>query len=96
MVEQALQGSRGAIEWHGKLLAHDGDRHVHSRHPAQDIGHQIAALEALRVAAKGDLVVRRSVNVVEDRPGQALPCERAEIVEVVAMAQAHASLVPAL
>ena len=89
MVEQALQRGRGAIERHRQLLAHDRHRHVDGLDAAQDIGHQVAALEARGILAKRHLVVGGAVDVVEDRAGQPLLRQLAEIMEVVAVAQTH-------
>ena len=91
MVEQALQRGRRTIDRHGELLAHDRHRHIDVADPAQDIRHQVAALEARRIPAIGHLVVGRAVDVVEDRPRQPPLRERPEVVEVVAVLQAHRS-----
>ena len=60
--------------------------------PAQDIGHEIAALEAFGIPAIGRLVVGRAVDVVEDRPRQPPLGERPEVMEVVAVLQAHVQI----
>ena len=49
MVEQALKGGWRAIEGHRKLLAHYGHGQIGGCHPPQDIGYQVAALEAAGV-----------------------------------------------
>jgi hypothetical protein len=85
MVEEALQSGRGAIDRHGKLLAHYSDGEVDGLDAAQDVGHEIAVLEARRIAAAGHLVVCRTVNVVEDRRRQPSHCQSPEIMKVVAV-----------
>ena len=70
MVEQALQRSGRAIDRHRELLAHDRHRHVDGFHAAQDVGHQVAALEARGILAIGHFVVGRAVDVIEDRTRQ--------------------------
>ena len=89
MVEQALQRSGRAIDRHRQLLAHDGHRHIDGFHAAQDVGHEVAALEARRIPAIGHLVVCRSVDVVEDRTRQPPSGQSPEIMEVVTVAQTH-------
>ena len=75
VMEQPLQSGRRAVEGHGKLLAHDCDRKVDARDPAQDAGYEIAVLEARGVAAMPHLIVRRPVDVVENRSRQPSPRE---------------------
>src|SRR6267142_811893 len=70
VVEKALQRGGRTIERHGELLTHDGYGHVGGFHAAQDIGHQVTALEARGVLAIGHFVVSRAIDVIEDWTGQ--------------------------
>ena len=92
MVEEALQCSRRAIDRQGQLLAHDSDREINSLDAPQHVGHEIAVLEACRIAPMGHLVVGRSIDVVEDRARQPSPRQSTKIVKVVAVAEAHGRL----
>ena len=56
---------------------------------AQDIGHQVAAIEARRVLPMRDLVVRRPVDVVEDGARQPPSRKLTKVVEVMAIAKPH-------
>jgi hypothetical protein len=56
--------------------------------PAQNVGHQVSALEAHGVPTMRRLVVRRAVNVVEDGRWQTALRKPAEIMKVVTVAQA--------
>src|SRR5512147_1584516 len=89
MVKQPLQRCRRAIDGHRQFLAHHRHREVNGLDPAQDIGNEVAALEARRVLPKGYLVVRCAVDVVEDRTRQPSPGQFAEVMEVVTIGQAH-------
>jgi hypothetical protein len=92
VVEETLKGSRRAVDRHGELLAHNGDREVNSRDAAQDVGHEIAAFEACRIAPMGYFVVGRAVDVVKDRARQPTSRQPTEILKVVAVAKAHSPL----
>ena len=86
VMEQALQRRRRAIDRHCELLAHHGYRHIDGFHAAQDVGHQVTALEARRVSAKRGLVVGATIDVVEDRSRQPPLGQLPEIMEVVTLA----------
>src|SRR5262245_19375732 len=88
-MEETLKRGRRAIDRQGKLLAHDGHGEVNSPDAAQDIRHEIAVLEACRIAPVGHFVVGCTVDVVEDRPRQSSPRQLPEILKVVADAEAH-------
>ena len=92
MVEETLQGGRRAIDRQGELLAHDGNGEINSLDAAQHVGHEIAVLEACRIAPVGDLVVGRTVDVVEDRARQPSLRQPSEIMKVVAVPKAHGPL----
>ena len=66
-------------------------RHVNGFHAAQDVGHQVAALEARRIPAKGHLVVSRSIDVIKDRTWQTSFGQPPEIMKVVTVAQTHSA-----
>jgi hypothetical protein len=75
MVEETLQGSGRTIDWQSELLAHNGDREINVLYTAQDVGHEVTALEPFRIAPMGDLVVggtvyRFNVYLVGFRPGE--------------------------
>ncbi len=72
VMKEPLQGRRRAIDRHGKFLAHDGNRHVDLADAAQHARQKIAALESRCIAPVGNLIVRRAVDIVEDRAGEAL------------------------
>src|SRR5213078_1958902 len=57
MVEKTLQGGRRAIDRQSELLAHDGDGEINFLYIAQDVGHEVTALEGLRVAPVGRFVL---------------------------------------
>ena len=94
MVEQTLQGGRRAIDRQGKLLAHDGDGEINGLDAAQDVGYEVTALEGLRIAPVGHLVVGGTVDVIEDRSGQPSLGEPPEIMKVVTIVQMHAARTP--
>src|SRR5580704_15839687 len=96
VVEETLQGGRRAIDRQSELLAHDGDGEVNVCYAAQDAGHEVTALEALRVTPVGHLVVGGAVDVVEYRTGHPSPGETPEIMKVVTVPQMHACLQPQL
>ena len=64
--------------------------------PRSTFGNQVAAIETGRVLPIGDPVVRRPVNVVEDRAREPPPRELSEIVKIVATAEMHCLSPPAL
>jgi hypothetical protein len=66
-MEETLQGGRRAVHGQRELLAHDGDGEINALDAAQDVRHEIAALEGLRVPPKGRLVVCAAVDVIEYR-----------------------------
>ncbi len=57
--------------------------------PGEHIGDEVAIGKGGGVARLGQLVVGGAVDIVEHRPGQALLGQQAEIVDVVAIGQAH-------
>ncbi|MCY1537033.1 hypothetical protein D9M68_725140 [compost metagenome] len=89
MMEESLQRGRRAIHRQRQFLPHDGYRHVHLRHPAQHVRHQVAGLEGLGIAPVGGFIVGRAVDVIEDRARQALARHTAKVVEILALVQAH-------
>ena len=91
MVERPLHGGGGTIERHGEVLTHDADRQINLGHAAQDRRDQIAGVKTGRVARHGRLVIRATVDIVEDRPGQPSLGEATEIMVVVAGLKAHRS-----
>src|SRR5262245_66430320 len=90
MVEETLQGGRGAIDRQRELLAHHSDGEINVFHAAQDVGRDIAALEAFCVTPVGHLVVGSAVDVIEYWTGQPSPGQTLEIMKVVTVAQMHA------
>src|SRR5215471_13094495 len=94
VVEETLQGGRRAIDRQRKLLAQDGDGEIDVFYAAQDVGHEVAGLEGLRVAPVGHLVVRRAVDVIEYRSGQPSFGQTAEIMKVMTVMQMHARSQP--
>jgi hypothetical protein len=92
IVEETLQGGRRAVNGQRELLAHDGDREINVLDAAQDVRHEIAALEGLRVTPKSRLVVCAAVDLIENRSGQLLFGQTSEIMEVVTITQTHAGL----
>jgi hypothetical protein len=86
VVEETLQRSRRAVERHGQILAEHGHRGVDRRNTAQDVGHQVTALEARGVPPMRRFVVGRAVDLVEDRARQAPLRQSPEIMEVVTVA----------
>ena len=89
MMEQPLKRSRCAEQGHVYFLPHDGYRHVNAFDARENVGHQIAPLVGFGISPIRDLIVRRAVDVVEDRPRQSPPCHRAEIPDVVASIDTH-------
>src|SRR3954449_7391838 len=89
VVEQSLQRSRRAVHRHREPLAHDDHRHVYRLYAPQDVRDEVASLKGAGVAPIGGLIVRRAVDVVEDRTRQAALGEPPEVVEVVAILDAH-------
>jgi hypothetical protein len=85
MMKQPLKRRRGAEQGHGQLLPHDRYRHVDAFDARENVGHQIAPLIGFSISPIADLIVRCTVDVVEDRPWQPPPCHRAEIFDVVAL-----------
>src|SRR5665213_165960 len=92
IMKQALQRGRRAIKRRRQFLAHDDYGHIDRFHPAQDIRHQIAALETCGIPAKRYLVIRRPVDVIEDRARQPTPRELTEIMEIMTVTHAHPEL----
>src|SRR5207249_1302820 len=89
VMEQALQRGGRAIDRHCELLTHHCYRHIDGFHAAQDVGHEVTALEARCILAIRHLVVSRSVDVVKDRTRQTSPGEAPEIMKIVTVAQTH-------
>lgn len=85
-VEQPLQRRRRQEQGHGNLLAHHLHGHVDGLDAGQDVGHQIAIIEGSAVAILGDLVVRGTIDIVEDRPRQPPFGKPAEILDIVTLA----------
>src|SRR5438105_5145644 len=90
MVEQALQGSGRAIDRQRELLAHDGDGKIDAPNPAQDAGYKVTAFEGFCVAPVRRLLVRRAVDIIEDRTGQSPLGQTPKIMKVMTIAQSHA------
>jgi predicted RNase H-like HicB family nuclease len=97
-LDEARDMGAEALALHLEGLAADGDAAPEPRSleevmkDAQNnegVAVLIAALEACGILAKRRLVVRCAIDVVEDRAGQPLLSQLAEIVEVVAVAQTH-------
>ena len=89
MMEQPLKRRRCAEQGHVYFLPHDGYRHVDAFDTRENVGHQIAPLVGFGISPIRDLIVRRAVDVMEDRPRQSPPCHRAEIPDVVASIDTH-------
>ena len=89
MVEETLQGGRRAIDRQSELLAHDSDGEINVLYAAQDVGHEITALEAFRVTPVGHLVLGGAVDVIEYWTGQPSPGQTPEIMKVATVAQMH-------
>ncbi len=94
IVEQPLQRRRRAVERHREFLAQHGDRQIDVGDAGEHARHQVAVLEGRGVAPVGGLVVGGAVDVVEDRPRQALLRQAAEVVEIEALVQPHVVLTP--
>src|SRR5207302_2637248 len=92
VMKQALHRSRRAIHRHCQLLAHDTYRNIESFHPAENVGHEVAAFKACGVLPERDLVVGTAVDVIKDRARHSSPRQFAEVVKIVAVAQSHAAL----
>src|SRR2546425_1087704 len=84
-MEEPLQGGRRAIDRQGELLAHNGGREINSLDTPQYVGHEIAVLEACRIAPVGHLVVGRAIYIVENRARQPSSRQSPEIMKVVAV-----------
>jgi len=91
VMKQTLQRSRRAIHGQRQLLAHDTDRNIEGFHPAQNIGHKVTAFEACGVLPERDLVVGASVDVIKDGTWHSSPCQFAEVMKIMAVAQPHAA-----
>src|SRR3984893_4713271 len=89
MMEQPLQRRRCAKQGYVYFLPHDGYRHVDAFDTRENVGHQIAPLVGFGISSIRDLIVRRSVDVMEDGPRQSPPCQRAEIRDIVASIDTH-------
>ena len=89
MVKQALKRGRRTVHGHCKFLAHHGDGEVDAFDAAQHAGHEIAILEARGISAIGHFIVRRPVDVVEDRSWQPAQGELPEVVKAVTVSEAH-------
>lgn len=84
MVEETLQGGRRTINRQSELLAQDVDGEINRFHAAQNVGHEVTALEGCRVAPVRHLVVCGTVDVIEYRGGQPSLGQAPEIMKVVA------------
>ena len=89
MMEQPLKRRRCTEQGHVYFLPHDGYRHVDAVDTRENVGHQIAPLVGFGISPIRDLIVRRAVDVMEDRPRQSSACHRAEIRDVVASIDTH-------
>ena len=89
MMKQPLKRRRGAEQGHVQLLPHDRYRHVDDFDARENVGNEIASLVSFGISPIRDLIVRRTVDVVEDRPRQSPSCHRAEIPDVVASIDTH-------
>jgi hypothetical protein len=74
-------------------LAHHGDRQINIRRSAQHAGQQIDLFKGRRIAPICGFIIRRAVDIVENRLWQAALGQCAKIVKVVAIGQAHGILV---
>ncbi len=88
-MKQSLQRSRGQKERHIELDAHNRRRHVDRLDTGQHIRHQITVFIGCRIAPVGHLVVCRTVDVVENRPGQALFCAAPKLLGIVTIIEFH-------
>ena len=70
MMEQALQSGRRAIDRHVDFSTEHLHRHIDFIHATQHIRHEITTIETCGVGAIGDLVIRRPVDIVENRARQ--------------------------
>src|SRR2546430_6471229 len=75
-------------------LPHHRRRHVDGLDAGENARHKVAALVGFGVAAAGDLVVRRSVDIVEDRRWKPSPRHGAEICDVAALSDSHDCTTP--
>ena len=89
-VEEPLERGRREEERHRDFAAEQRRFHVDAFDPGEHARDEVAAVERGAVAAAGDFVVGGAVDIVEHRPGQAALRERTEIVDIVAVGQAHA------
>ena len=80
---------RSNLPSHLYFLPHDGYRHVDAFDTRENVGHQIAPLVGFGISPIRDLIVRRAVDVMEDRRRQSPSCHRAEIRDVVASIDRH-------
>ena len=93
-VEQPLERGRRTEKGNCELLTHYSHGKIDGFDPAQDIGNQVAVVEARRVAAICHLIVCRSVNIVENRTWQPSHSKFAEVMEIMAITQAHGDSKP--
>src|SRR6202140_4554183 len=94
MMEQPLKRSRCAEQEHVYFLPHDGYRHVDTFDTRENVGHQIAPLVSFGISPIRDLIVRRSGDVIEDRPRPSPRSPRLGIPDVVALIGTHWLLHP--
>ena len=92
MMEKTLQCRRRAIDRHAELLAEDLDGQVHILDTCQHAWYQIACFIGCPITPIGHLIVSSTINIVEDRPWQALLRKLPEILEVVAVRQVHVKI----
>ena len=84
-MKHSLQRGRGEHQRHGNALTHDRHAHVYFGYTGEHIGHQIAVVERRCVAILRPLVIRCTVNVVENRRGQARLGQCPKIRNIVAI-----------
>jgi hypothetical protein len=89
VMKEALQRSRRAEDWQGKLLAHDLDGEINCLYSSQDVWHEVTALKSRRIAQVGHLVVGGAIYVVEYWAGQPSLGQTPKIMKVVTIAQTH-------
>ncbi len=88
-VEQPLQRGRRQEQRHRQFAPHDGGAHVDSLDASEHVGDEIAIGKGFGVAHLGRFVVGGAVDIMEDRIRQPGLGEPAEILDIVAIGQAH-------
>ena len=89
VMEQSLQGGWRQEQRQVDTFTHDHGRHVDRLDAREDARDEIAFLVRLGVAPIRDLIVRGTIDIVEDRARQPAPGETTELLGVVALIQVH-------